>query len=259
VTFSAPRVGPLPGIWRVEASWEAQTYITSQAGTLRNAREENAHAGLKVANWLTSKFRYELGVGVDEWSGIGRAASVGGSIERKALSDRASLSADATIWVPRAEAAFGAVGTRAAFRSSPHRSGTIYLAEAGVESVSSTAPLQLWPGAGEGRVRRPLLRGHTLLNDDIVGGAIFGRQVGYGSFEMQYWLPSSLPAGFGFATFIDAAHASRRAAPELGAPQQVDAGIGLRLKLPGRERVLRIDYGRGLRDGQQALSIGWGP
>jgi hypothetical protein len=42
-----------------------------------------------------------------------------------------------------------------------------------------------------------------------------------------------------------------------GDPFQVDAGFGLRLKVPGRLGILRVDVGRGIRDGADALTLGW--
>jgi len=37
----------------------------------------------------------------------------------------------------------------------------------------------------------------------------------------------------------------------------VDAGAGLRIRIPGISSSLRIDYARGLRDGAHAWTIGW--
>jgi hypothetical protein len=37
----------------------------------------------------------------------------------------------------------------------------------------------------------------------------------------------------------------------------VDVGGGLRIKLPMRDRILRVDVARGLSDGAKAITIGW--
>jgi hypothetical protein len=37
----------------------------------------------------------------------------------------------------------------------------------------------------------------------------------------------------------------------------VDAGAGVRFRLPSRGETLRIDYAHGLRDGANAVSVGW--
>jgi hypothetical protein len=257
LAFSAPRVGRLPGVWRVEASWERQTYALDAAGS-SPIDEERAHAGFTVTNWLTSRIRYQFGAGLDAWSGTGRAASLGGSIERRWLTDRLSLAAEATTWAPvTTPAAFHAGRAHAAFRSSNEHAGTSYVGRIGIEAVSGQTPLALWSGAGDGRAREPLLRGHRLLRHGVVDGTTLGRQLEYFSFETQRWLFPSWPARLGVAAFFDGAHASRRAASTDGNPLQIDAGLGLRVKMPGRDSVLRVDIGRGLRDGSHALSVGW--
>jgi hypothetical protein len=37
----------------------------------------------------------------------------------------------------------------------------------------------------------------------------------------------------------------------------VDVGGGLRVHVPGIERLLRIDVAHGLRDGANAVTVGW--
>src|SRR5262249_21223417 len=48
VAFAAPRTGVLPGVWRVDAFWEAQTYALN--GT--RVREALAHGGVAFGDWL---------------------------------------------------------------------------------------------------------------------------------------------------------------------------------------------------------------
>jgi hypothetical protein len=59
----------------------------------------------------------------------------------------------------------------------------------------------------------------------------------------------------GAAFFVDAASATHRLSNARNATQ-IDAGIGFRARLPGSAGTLRIDYGRGLRDGSHALTVG---
>jgi hypothetical protein len=42
-----------------------------------------------------------------------------------------------------------------------------------------------------------------------------------------------------------------------GAPAQLDVGVGIRVRVPGRAGTLRADVGHGLRDGANAFTIGW--
>ena len=61
----------------------------------------------------------------------------------------------------------------------------------------------------------------------------------------------------GIAAFADVARASRRQAPASGSVTQVDIGSGLRVRIPGAAGTLRVDIARGVRDGADALTIGW--
>jgi hypothetical protein len=252
----------------VEGSWEAQSYELTGLGPGEAAasarvtgervrREERAHGGLAVSDWLTGDIRYEIRTGLDTWNGTRRAASVGGSLERRLLSDRLSVAADATTWMPlTAGSGFRAAGLHTMFRSSTDATGFVYLADGGVETVSAAAPLALWPGAGEGMARAPLLRAHPLLHDGVITGSMFGRQLAYANAELQWWVDRSLPVRIGFAAFADTAHARRHPSAVVD-PWQVDLGAGLRVAVPGRAGTLRVDVGRGVRDGARALTIGW--
>jgi hypothetical protein len=133
----------------------------------------------------------------------------------------------------------------------------VTLGRARVDTASLAAPLALWSGAGEGRARTGLLRAHPLLVDNVVAGPVFGRRVYSANLEAQRWFAGPTLVRYGLAAFIDAAAADHRVESAGGQSSQVDAGIGVRLRLPGREGTLRIDYARGLRDRADALTIGW--
>jgi hypothetical protein len=143
----------------------------------------------------------------------------------------------------------------ASWRSRARHEGTVFAAAAGVDIASVTAPLALWPGAGTGHARGPLLRAHPLLDDGRVTGDVFGRRLYHGSVEGRHWLkPAMRVLRIAPAIFVDAARAEQRR--HLGAAWHIDAGAGVRLALPG-SGVLRIDVGKGLRDGATAFSVGW--
>ena len=125
--------------------------------------------------------------------------------------------------------------------------------------VSDAAPLALWPGAGEGQSRAPLLRAHALLDDGIVDlsrSAAFGRSLAFGNVEVQRWLDRPAIVRVGIAAFADVARAWRQA-DDGRTPFQTDIGAGLRLRIPGTPGVLRADVAHGLRDGANAISVGW--
>lgn len=255
--FAAPRLRPLPGVWRVDASWQSDTY-----GGALDARivESRTHGGLTISDWLSGAVRYSISAGVDAWSGGRKAASLGGTLERVAFGDRLSLSIDATQWAPMTGGpAFRSAGARAIARSSANTRGWVTRGAIGAERVSDAAPLTLWPGAGEGYVRAPLLRAHPLLSEgvlDLTGAAAFGRTLTFGGVEVQRWMARPSIVRLGIAGFADIARASRQAA-EGRTPVQVDLGAGLRIKIPGTPGVLRADVAHGLRDGANALTFGW--
>ncbi|HEY7284830.1 MAG TPA: papain-like cysteine protease family protein [Vicinamibacterales bacterium] len=258
--FAAPHVAGLFGVWRVEGSWETESYTT---GGSQLQREMRGHGALTVSDWLTGAVRYSLSGGVDTWGAL-RAASAGASLERRWLDDRVAAAATATTWWPLASDTpatnFSAIGVRVSAASRPVSRGWRYIATAGADVVSDNAPLTLWPGAGEGWARPVLLRAHPLLDDgaiDVGGRTVFGRSVQYASAETQRWLARPAIVRLGFAGFVDIAQARRQMIATPQVPLQTDVGAGLRLHLPGDSRVLRVDFAHGLRDGANAISVGW--
>ena len=257
VGFAAPRVRGLPGVWRFEGAWQSDTYGGAQASSIVESR---THGGLTVSDWLSGSVRYAVATGLDAWSDGRKAASIGGTVARVAFDDRLSLSIDGTQWAPMTGgSAFRSAGARATARSSADTRGWVTRGAIGFERVSEAAPLALWPGAGEGQVRAPLLRAHPLLTDGVVDlspSSAFGRTLAFGSAEVQRWLDRPSLVRLGFAGFADVARASRQAAAGR-APAQVDLGAGLRIKIPGTPGVLRADVAHGIGDGANALTFGW--
>jgi hypothetical protein len=257
VGFAAPHLRGLPGVWRFDGAWQSDTYGGAQTS---RTIETRTHGAVTVTDWLSSRMRYSATAGLDAWSGDRKAASIGGSLQRVAFNDRLTLSIEATRWMPLTGGpAFGSVGGRAVARSSAHTSGWVTRGEVGVERVGDAAPLALWPGAGEGQVRAPLLRAHPLLSDgvvDVTGSSAFGRTLGFGSVEAQRWLDQPSLVRLGVAAFTDIARASRQETAGR-TPAHVDVGAGVRIKIPGTPGVLRVDVAHGLRDGANALTFGW--
>jgi hypothetical protein len=225
-------------------------------------RETRAHGALTMSDWLSGSLRYSMTAGFDSWSdplAVTKAAAVGGTLEEHVRRDRLILSVSGTRWIPvDGGAPFGSAGVRAAWSSSLDPRGWTFSTSAGAQQVSDATPLDLWPGAGNGHARAPLLRAHPLIEDGIIdlsGHSVFGRSLVYGSVESVRWLSKPPIAKVGLAAFVDVAAASR-ALPGVVTPAQADAGVGLRIKIPGSSSVVRIDYGHGLRDGANALTFG---
>ena len=59
------------------------------------------------------------------------------------------------------------------------------------------------------------------------------------------------------AAFVDAAASAKRMDRARGLSRHVDAGAGLRVRVPGAPGMLRADYAHGLRDGADAWTVGW--
>jgi hypothetical protein len=255
LSFAVPRTGFLPGVWRVSGSWERETYTS---GVEERFTDERAHAGIGVADWITSQLRYELNAGVDSWRTAGRAASIGGTIERRLAQDRVALRVSAQNWVPLTGTnAFRTASLRLDVRSRTTNEGLVHSLRVGGYAATISAPLSLWGGAGEGQARAPLLRAHPLLHDGAINGPVFGRRTTQATVESIRWFSLTPLARVGVAGFLDVAHAWRRLPLAAGDPLQADAGAGFRLRVPGREGTLRVDYARGLRDGASAITLGW--
>jgi outer membrane translocation and assembly module TamA len=91
----------------------------------------------------------------------------------------------------------------------------------------------------------------------MISGAMFGERLAYANAEAQHWFEKPLLVRIGVAGFTDVAHVWRPLSPATRDPWQVDVGFGLRLRVPGRQGALRVDVGRGIRDGAHALTFGW--
>ena len=264
IAFAAPRTDRLRGVWRMDASWESQAYTTagSNPASPLSFDESRSHAALTVSDWLGPQLRYSVTGGVDVWRGRsydGRTVLAGGLVERRWLDDRVELSATATAWAPTS---FLTTGLRAAYQSSSRGEGWAYLADAGVARASDSAPLALWPGAGEGHSRELLLRAHPLLASgaiDLEQESVFGRTVVYTHAEAQRWLLPAFPLRTAVAAFADVARAARRSIATPGGITQVDVGAGLRLRIPGATGTIRVDVAHGLKDGANAVTFAWQP
>jgi Peptidase_C39 like family len=260
VAFAAPRVGWMPGVWRVEGSWEAQTYSFDGTTSGSRLRETRTHGGISVSDWLTGNVKYDARVGVDGWNHGRRTVSIGGGLQRRLARDRVAIFGDVDAWMPIEGPAFQSVSGQALFNSSnplgaPAR--WLFTADGGADIVSNAAPVALWPGAGDGHARPALLRAHPLLADGVVVGPAFGRTLSYGNAEVQRWFERGTIVRLGLATFADAARATRGFDERGDSRAQVDVGAGLRIRVPGARGIVRADFATGLRDGARAISVAW--
>ena len=239
------------GIVRADLFRDEQSYAGADGGVLPH--EVRRGGGLQFSDWSARGFRWELGLGADSWSDRGRAMNLSAGLDSRHLGDRLSLRASALALTGEFRAA--TVHGSADWRSGTRNEGSVLLSTVGADLASVDAPRALWMGAGTGYARAPLLRAHPLLDDGVIAGDVFGRRLYHASAEWRRWWPPFLRVMRAApAIFVDAARAERRTAD--GAAWNVDAGIGLRLAVPG-SGLLRLDVGRGLRDGATAFSVAW--
>ena len=245
--YMAPGPG---GIWRLDVSQETQTFGTARV------EETRTRAGASVSRWIDQRVRVSGGIATDRWRDRGRTTALGGGVQLWPVVDHLSIEAGAESWNGDGES-FGVAETRLQWRSRPGNTGAVLFAGAGYQAASSSAPASIWPGADTGHARPVLLRAHPLLDDGVIEGGVFGRRVGFASFEAQRWLKPMVQGLLRIAPalFVDTARATRGLATT-DRRLHVDVGAGLRLALAG-SGVLRVDVARGLRDGQTALSVGW--
>lgn len=243
-----------PMLLRAGIRWDTQSYGPA-AGAPR-MRERQRDISLALSDWSLAGVKWELGASLQRFQGRGSFLGPAAALESRAAAEQLAVRVDAATLFPFHDGAERFVSLRlgAAWRSAPKDAALLRL-RAGWRGASTAAPLASWSGAGTGAGRAPLLRAHPLLDEGVVTGQVFGRRLVHAGLELE---PARFSAGvlqLGLALFADAGRATRRGQP--GAAEHVDAGVGLRLRLPGGGGAVRIDFARGLRDGRHALSAGW--
>jgi hypothetical protein len=280
-SFAAPRArGWLPGVWRIDVGTESERYrravgagvspgAASEADAVSRAepgpesearllsRETRTGGAISIGDWLTPALHYRFSLGADRWNGDRRTLWFGGQIERRSGGDRISVLADVGIHLPlRMGTAFRTGGVQLRTTSSTSATGWVVSAQAGAMAASASAPMPLWPGAGTGHVRGPLLRAHPLFTQGAIQGPALGRELLHGTLEVQRWFTTPGPLRIAAAGFTDVARVRRRLSPTQSPAHLVDAGLGVRIRLPV-VGTLRADFARGVRDGEMAFSAGW--
>jgi len=284
LSVALPAPAALGAVWRIDLERHEEVFapITSpgfavsgseaQPSTVTVAEQpalapqpeavERTHAGLTIADWYGEDTRWEVSSGWDRWQAIGQHLSFGAAVERRWAADRLVLRLDGTAWtrVGAGRGAFVQTGASVEWRSTQDdiTSPSTWHGAAGLHAVGGDAPRDLWPGAGQGELRAPLLRAHPLVEGGSIRPGGVGRTLLHGTLEYRRRLVQLGPVGLSAAVFGDVARTASPMADGPGpAAVQVDAGAGLRLRLPGQPGHLRLDVARGLRDGATSVSAGW--
>jgi hypothetical protein len=258
--LALPAAFGLPGVTTVEWSWERPSYAapsTDPAGAPAVHRDERRRAALSLADWATDSVRWEAGAALDRWAQDSHL-SVGAGLDQRLADDRVSCGVDTSAWSPVGSG--GPVvrsGVSSDWRSTREGSRPSWLVLTGLEATGGAAPLDLWPGAGTGHARTPLLRAHPLLDAGVLNGPVFGRRLAHGTVEYQHPLKAAQTGAIRLAAFADTARAWRRVIDDESPSWHADVGAGLRVALPGHGGTARLDLARGLRDRRVVFSAGW--
>jgi hypothetical protein len=255
VSLLAPAAFGRAALWRLDAFGERQAYSIAPDGEPQITREDRRRLALRVADWAGPDTRVEAGVGIERWNRARSFVTVSGSIEHRLAGDRAAARAHGEAW-PARDAGFATAGFGVSWRSATASMPVLLMARAGLDRASARAPLGLWPGADVGHARDVLLRAHPLLNQGVIDGGVFGRTLAHGGVEVQARAFERAPGAVRIAVFADLARAWHGLGTQANAGLHADIGIGLRLKIAGDSRLLRIDAAHGLRDGRRAISAG---
>jgi predicted double-glycine peptidase len=258
------------GTIALDVSWERQSYdstpLFDSAGRRRDTRRR---AALRVADWSTSWLRWQTGGALDRLPVSGDRVgnpqnardylALESALDARLAGDRLAMVVSAGWWTPFAAGGnrFATGDLQAAWRSTVDAAIPSLSATSGIHVASRVAPLALWEGAGTGQGRTALLRAHPLLNNDVITGAVFGRDVVHGSLEYARTVGHTIAGGFALAGFVDAARAWQRLTSSSPSPLYVDAGVGARVRVTGSGAAIRIDLARGLRGGGTTLSASW--
>ena len=254
---AVPSALGLPGVVTIEGFWERQTYETQ--GTIGSGVEkaERRRAALSVGDWSTSHLHWLAGAALDRWADDSHLALDTG-VDVRLAADRLAVGVELAAWTPIGSGDHFARGSAAfSWRSTREPRTSSWLLRAGLVGTSRHAPFDLWPGAGTGDARVPLLRAHPLVKDGIVSGPVFGRRLAHGTVEYQRPLLTTVGGSVAWAAFADVGTAWSRMNVEARGPIHTDVGAGIRLALRGKGGALRIDVARGIRDRQVVLSTGW--
>ncbi len=255
--LAAPSPGWLPGVTTADLSWERQTYRAGPGAPDPTFAAVRRHAGVSVSDWISGRVQLRAGGAYDRFDTVATASLSGGG-EIRLAGDRVAVGASGAIWQPFGGGRHFTAGTISGqWTSRLDTSAPLLSANAGVTVASRDAPLALWPGAGARYGRDVVLRGHLLVEDDVITGEVFGRRLAYATVEYEHPLRDLPFARISAAVFADTARAWHRLG---GAPPSilhVDVGGGLRVNAPGIGGRVRLDVGWGLRDGNVVVSAGW--
>jgi hypothetical protein len=238
------------GLWGVDMFAERQPFTHDTFPTSRRAS-----AGLRLSNWINPWARVTARAGIDTWDDRGSYGVASAEFRLASRRDRVIVSIEGSSWL--GDDPFGSVTTSLRLRSSDQHRGRVFLARVGGGAATAPTPPDLWFAGDTGNVRPALLRAHPLVDAGMLTSDRLGRRIAHASAEARQWWSVRSIVQIGAAVFADSARVGRRSVPD--GRGDVDVGAGMRIGFPGLEGVLRLDVGKGLRDGATSFSFVYEP
>ena len=238
------------GLWGVDAFAERQPFSDDTFQTARRAG-----TGLTLANWIMPWARVSARGGIDSWDGLGTYGNAAAGLRFASRRDRVVVGVDGASWF--GEDQFSSLAASVRLLSNHERRGRTFIVRAGGGTATSATPADLWFAGDTGTVRPALLRAHPIVDDGMLQSERLGRGIAHVSGETRQWWTIRSVIQIGAGLFVDAVRIERRAAED--GRGDVDVGGGLRLGFPGLDGVFRFDIGKGLRDGNTAVSFVYEP
>ena len=239
-----PRVGlamdapaPWGGVWGVGGFYERERFTGDVIPVERSGGQ------IQWSNWVAPLVRLSIETGVEDWDQIGTLSRSRSGVRFLTGGSRVDIRGDVDVW-SGADSFSRAEVSLAAF-SSKVRRGLVYVARAGAATGTADLPPLMWFAGDTGQARETVLRAHPLVEDGRLRVERMGRRLLSVSVEAQRWWTAGL-LQTAAAAFVDTARVADRI--EGGPRGDVDAGVGLRIALPGAGTI-RADVANGLRHG----------
>jgi hypothetical protein len=243
--FDAP--APWGGVWGVGGFHERERFTAEVAAV------ERSGGFIHWSNWLTPLVKLSAETGVEDWESPGLLNRSRGTVRVLTRDNRVDLRGGGELWT--GSDTFSRADVSVSASSSTSRRGFVYLARAGAATATSGLPTLLWFAGDTGQTRETLLRAHPLVDDGRLQVEQMGRRLLGISVEAQRWWSSGF-VRTAAAAFIDSTRVMGRL--DAGARSDVDAGVGLRLALPGAGTI-RADVATGLNHGGTRWSFVYEP
>jgi peptidase C39-like protein len=251
-----PRIGasietpaPWGGVWSANGLWEREQFTAADLSP-----SERSGGFVQWSNWIRSIVRLSIDLGVEDWDGLGSVGRSRVDVRLLSPAGRMDVRGGAELW--RGADAFSRADVSVGASSATTRRGRVFVARAGAAIGSANLPPALWFAGDTGVTRQTLLRAHPVVNDGRLRVEQLGRNLVHASGEAQRWWGVGIVRA-GAAVFVDAARTGNQAGAS--ARGDVDAGIGLRLALPGTAGTMRADVATGLAHGGTRWSFVYEP